>query len=176
MYFVINGNDGSSELTIKGYRCRDHCPVDPNDEQEESEPTFWSEPTTWTNVFDPVRIPEAGDEVRIITGMNVIYDMEESPIFKSIAIDGKLSFASGLNAKIHAQNIWVRRGEMNIGKVDEPYDGTIEFALYGSDDDAPAEFTFDPDVVISNSNFIVTGALNAYAAPRTRFTRLLAPA
>ena len=121
MYFVVNGHDDSSELMIKGYRCKDHCSVDLNEEQEESDPVLWSEPTTWFNVFGENRVPIAGEEVRIITGMNVIDDIGVSPIFKNIAIDGKLSFADNQNAKINAQEIWVRRGELNIGKPNEPY-------------------------------------------------------
>ena len=121
MYFVVNGRDDSSELKITGYRCKDHCPVDPNDEQEESEPVPWSAPETWFNVFGENRVPIAGEEVRIITGMNVVYDIGDSPVFKNIAIDGKLSFADNQNAKINAQEIWVRRGEMNIGTSTVPY-------------------------------------------------------
>ena len=52
-----------------------------------------------------------------------------------------------------------------------PFDSNVEFALYGSND--PSEFIFNPDVAISNSNFIVTGTMNAFGKQRTRVTRLL---
>ena len=55
---------------------------------------MWSNIDTWANVFDPPRVPVAGDEVKILEDMNVIYDVDlgTSPVFKSLEINGKLSF------------------------------------------------------------------------------------
>ena len=104
MFFVVNGEDGSSELLIKGYRCRDYCDVDPPEPDPDpvDDPTLWSDPATWTNVFDEERLPEVGDEVTILLGMKVVYDIGESPVLKNLAIDGDLTFLSGQDAKIRA--------------------------------------------------------------------------
>lgn len=55
---------------------------------------MWSNIDTWANVFDPPRLPVEGDEVKILIGMNVIYDVDlgTSPVFKNLEINGKLSF------------------------------------------------------------------------------------
>jgi hypothetical protein len=55
---------------------------------------MWSNPDAWINVFDEARVPEEGDEVEILIGMNIIYDADlgTSPVLKNLEINGKLSF------------------------------------------------------------------------------------
>ena len=54
---------------------------------------LWSNIDTWTNL--PGRIPEEGDEVEIMDGWDVVYDIGTSPVFKNLQINGKLSFQRG---------------------------------------------------------------------------------
>ena len=54
---------------------------------------MWSDPKTWTNRNNIV--PKAGDEVVINAGWNVVFDLEDSPIFKSVEVNGKLTWKRG---------------------------------------------------------------------------------
>jgi hypothetical protein len=47
----------------------------------------------------------------------MIYDVEESPIFKLVRINGKLTFKNDTDKLLHlrAKHIYVRAGELHIG-------------------------------------------------------------
>ena len=72
---------------------KDYCDIDPVPPTPDNERTqmFWSDINTWL----PGRIPVEGDEVHIQPGWDVVYDIETSPVFKSLEINGKLSFKRG---------------------------------------------------------------------------------
>lgn len=172
MHWVVNGRDDSWNVLLTGYRCKDYCKIDPvpptpdNDRPQ----MLWSDINTWTNL--PGRIPIEGDEVHILPGWDVVYDIETSPVFKNIEINGKLSFQRGKPALLQAFAIWIRSGEVNVGTEAEPFDSTVEIRLHGNNT-SPSEFVFAPHIAVGNKNLIVTGKLNMFGTPRNRFTRLL---
>ena len=102
---------------------------------------LWSNIETWTNL--PGRIPEEGDEVEIMDGWDVVYDIGTSPVFKNLQINGKLSFMRSQPAVLQSYAIWIRAGEVNIGTEDEPFDSTVEIRLHGNNT-SPSEFVFAP--------------------------------
>lgn len=128
---------------------------------------------TWPNL--PNRIPIEGDEVEIMDGMTVIYDIGESPLFKSVEVNGNLSFLRGQSALLKTYSLWVRSGQVDIGTEDEPFDSTVEIRLHGNNT-SPSQFVFSQSVPVGNKNLIVTGTMNMFGTPRTRMTRLLANA
>ena len=91
-HFAVNGRDGSADMIITGYRCVGECDLEEIVEEETTE-KLWSDPATWTYLDN--RIPEAGEEVIIQEGWEVIYDIENSPIFKNIEVNGKLTWKRG---------------------------------------------------------------------------------
>lgn len=83
MHWAVNARDESSGISMKGWRCKDHCPPLPVVIPDTTQPTrLWSDPATWRNL--PNRIPEEGDEVEIMQGWTVIYDIGISPVYKNV--------------------------------------------------------------------------------------------
>ena len=78
---------------ITGVRCVSNCdngPVDPDNPGPE---TLWSDSATWANRGGV--LPIEGDDVVIDSNMNVVYDLGDSPVFKSIEVNGILKFKYG---------------------------------------------------------------------------------
>ena len=63
----------------------------------------------------------------------MIFDLEESPIFKMVRINGRLSFKNDTDKLMHmrAKHIYVRAGELIIGTQESPYQGKAKITLYG---------------------------------------------
>ena len=62
-----------------------------------------------------------------------LFDLEESPIYNYLQVNGRLTFkqdASLLN--LRAQYIFVRAGQFLIGNKTNPYPGFAKITLYGS--------------------------------------------
>ena len=171
--FVINGRDGSSFLSIVGRRCGEDCGdyLDPvNDTEVEEVTNLWSDPATWKDL--PDRIPLPDEDVVIPSGYNVIYDIGDSPLYKSLEINGRLTFLAGSPAKINSFALWVRAGILEAGNATHPFDSTIEFMLHGNNS-SPSAFVFAPNIQVGNKNFIVTGTVNLFGTRRSTSSRLL---
>lgn len=171
MRWAVNGRDGSDTISMKGWRCKTEC--DHLEEVEAGEgqlSVLWSEATTWPNL--PGRIPLEGEEVEIMKGMVVIYDIGVSPRLKSLEVNGKLSFLRGQPAQLNTYSMWVRAGQVDIGTEEEPFDSTVEIRLHGNNT-SPSQFVFSQSVPVGNKNLIITGTMNMFGLPRTRMTRLL---
>lgn len=51
-----------------------------------------------------------------------MFDLEESPVFNTLVINGRLSLAVNIpEIHIKSRSIWVRAGEFFIGSEDEPF-------------------------------------------------------
>jgi hypothetical protein len=68
----------------------------------------------------------------IDVGMNIIYDVEESPIINYIQVNGRLTFKQDA-PKLHlnVKYLFVRAGELIIGNKTNPYLGDARITLYG---------------------------------------------
>ena len=63
----------------------------PVEEEELADVTnLWSDPKTWKHLDN--RIPVEGEDVLVPSGYNVIYDIGISPLFKSLEINGRVTF------------------------------------------------------------------------------------
>jgi len=65
-------------------------------------------------------VPAEGEEVEIKSGWHMVFDLEESPILKSLQINGILSFSNTTNTHLRAKHIFVRAGQLLIGTADYP--------------------------------------------------------
>ena len=80
--------DGVSNVFIEGIRC-----VNPDCDLEVIEPVpitdygYWSNASSWPEG----EVPTGGD-VDIIPGLWIIYDLDDSPVFDVITVNGRLSF------------------------------------------------------------------------------------
>lgn len=93
MMFAVNGRDASGSVKITGHRCLEHCEVDEIIDNDDQDLMYWSDPSSWPNLNG--RIPEEGEEVDIMRGYDIIYDIGVSPVFKNVEINGKLTFLQG---------------------------------------------------------------------------------
>ena len=96
MEFIVNGQDGSNNLKLTGVLCLVDCkpyiaPVD--DKPLEEIIHYWSDPASWPDL--PNRIPLEGEDVVVKSGRNIVYDMGRSPLYKSVEINGQVTFLQG---------------------------------------------------------------------------------
>jgi hypothetical protein len=107
------------EIQMNSVRCIGPCNEDIV-EVEEVEPEFryWSNTTSWPNG----ELPKAGEDVDIISGWKMILDIEETPIFKQIRVNGILIFSDLSDIHLHAKQIYVRAGELHIGNETHPFE------------------------------------------------------
>ena len=63
--------------------------------------------------------------MNIIPGLHIIYDLEDSPLFDVITVNGKLSFLDDKekmpNLNLNCKYIFVRVGHLAIGSEEEPF-------------------------------------------------------
>lgn len=84
----------------------------------ESGQRLWSDPLSWEEGV----LPEEGDDVEIMSGWNMILDLEETPVLNSLTINGRLSFAqTSKDIHLRSKLIFVRAGEFFIGSEEEPF-------------------------------------------------------
>lgn len=88
--FAVNGkNPDKNKLLLEGLRCiTGVCNLDEVVEVPLMEGQyFWSDETVWGG-----QLPQEGEDVEVPSGWNLILDLEETPIFNSLTINGRLSF------------------------------------------------------------------------------------
>ena len=124
---------GISKVRIEGIRC-----INPDCDLEEledlpipEETEFWSNSTTWPDGV----VPTSGS-VEILPGTNVIYDLEDSPVFDVLTVNGQLSFIDDEeylpNVNLNVKHIFVRAGNLLIGTEEEPYQAKASITLHGN--------------------------------------------
>jgi hypothetical protein len=116
----VNGkNKTRSKVTIKGYRCNGPCLDEIQDIAiNETDVRRWSDPASWDNG----RVPEAGEDVVIQSGWNMLFDIDQTPILNMVTINGRLRFEDALqDLHLRAKYIFVRSGELIIGSEDRAY-------------------------------------------------------
>jgi hypothetical protein len=129
---------------------------------------LWSQASTWPEG----KVPVANDDVEIPPGKNIIYDLEDSPIFKYVQINGRLTFKQEA-PKLHlrAKYIFVRMGELIIGNETNPFQGEAKITLYGLKQDQ--HIVYDNAVEAGNKILANTGLIKIYGKPRAIRSRLL---
>jgi len=63
----------------------------------------------------------------------MLYDLEDSPIYKLVQVNGILTFKNDSNTHLRAKHVFVRAGELRIGSKDYPLheNFTARITLYG---------------------------------------------
>lgn len=119
--FAINGrNPDKRKILMEGLRCISGvCDLEDVVEVPLMEGQFlWSDETVWGG--EP---PQEGDDVEVPSGWNLLLDLEETPIFNSLTINGRLSFIqNGMDIHLRSKYIFVRAGEFFIGSEDQPFE------------------------------------------------------
>src|SRR2546422_3093850 len=77
----------------------------------------WSSPTTWSTR----KVPGANDKVKIASGHTVVYDASSDRRIVCVEVDGRLSFKTDMNTRLHVTNLMVMEsGSLEVGTTDRP--------------------------------------------------------
>lgn len=89
-----------------------------NDTVIETNVRRWSNPASW----DSGKVPVANETIEIKPGVNMLYDVAESPIYTMITINGRLTFEDNVkDLHLRAKYIFVKAGELIIGNQTNPF-------------------------------------------------------
>ena len=171
--FIVNGKNNTmwqdSSLTFKGHRCIQNCNLDITEVNVTGPLRLWSDPANWPNNT----LPKADEDVHVESGWDMLYDLdEESPIYRLIRINGRLTFNHTMqNATLNAKHIFVRAGELHIGNKTHPYLGNLTIELHG-EKDAKA-IVYDNAIEAGNKLIANLNIMRIYGKQRSHhFSRL----
>ena len=88
----------------------------------------WSDKLTWGG-----NLPRHGDVPHIPKGMHVLFDLEKSPVYSLVLVEGSLIFDQETAKKFDAEYILVKEGYLEIGTEDEPYTGELTITMHGTE-------------------------------------------
>jgi len=96
----------------------------------------------------------------------MIYDLEESPIFKLIRINGRLTFKNDTEKLLHlrAKHIFIRAGELHIGSKESPFMGKAKITLYGEKEFE--SIVYDNAIEAGNKLIANLGLVSMWGKPR----------
>lgn len=138
-------------------------------------PLLWSNDATWVTDSNPLGgKPQAGQDVTIPAGKIIVFDLAESPVYKTIIIYGCLQFLSdnSIDQRLHAYQIFVFGGKFTIGASGSPYTKKATITLYG--DQLSPVVTMDTE---QNTKAISNiGLVGFYGKSRSLMARLNAEA
>lgn len=167
LYVCVTGRNKTIRewIDVNGLRCLNFCPEeDPTQEREDFE-RKWSNATQWPNE----QLPQDGDNVTIPFAWRITMDVDP-PVLNYLLVNGILTFDQMRDNKLEAHYIWVKQGELNIGKQNTPYIYNAEIILHGEKGDR--YLVLDPDAS-GNKMLAATGKLAMYGTtPGTIWTRL----
>lgn len=170
---VLNYKDESlgKSLLVQGHKCLTGvCQTNVVEEVELEEGSrLWSDPANWPDGV----LPQEGDDVIIESGWNMYLDLEETPILKSLEVNGRLTFLDNdTDITLNTYLLYVRAGELLIGSEDAPYSNKASIILHGSSNDET--FVLSPTLEVYNKVFVTAGRVAFYGQPRTKtITRLI---
>lgn len=83
---------------------------------------LWSSDTTWGGEFQPMD----GESVYVPSGLNLMVDIDESPMLNLVMVEGTIIFPSNdtntdHHRKFHARYIFITNGTMEVGTEKYPY-------------------------------------------------------
>jgi hypothetical protein len=97
---------------------------------------MWSSDQTWGGEFAPIE----GDSVYVPKGLNLLVDVDSTPLLNAIIVEGTLIFAPNDNDPTHlrtfdARYIMVQEGRMEVGTEEFPYTSKIIITMHGLESD-----------------------------------------
>ena len=91
-------------------------------------------------------------------------DLEETPVYRLVRVNGILNFKDDIDIKFNAKHIFVRAGELNIGSKDKPYEKNCVITLYGEKNDAG--IVYDNALEAGNKLIANTNIINMFGKKR----------
>lgn len=128
---------------------------------------YWSDVSNWPNET----LPAEGEEVHIESGWNMILDIEETPIFENVRINGILTFGNETDIHLRAKRIFIRAGELHIGNETHPFPNSARITLFGGKNDEA--MAFDNSIEAGNKLIANVGVMKMFGKERSgKLTRL----
>jgi len=121
---------------------------------------YWSEPLTWGGEFPPIE----GDLVSIPKGLNLLVDVDSTPILSAVVVEGSLIFPSNPNPNhlrtFDAHYVMVRGGTFEAGTEDYPYTSQLLITMHSN--------RSSPEIPIFGNKVIAmyNGVLDLHGVPR----------
>jgi hypothetical protein len=171
-WMVLNYKDPElgRELLLEGLQCiSGTCVLDGSVEEVPMEEgsRLWSDPTSWPAGV----VPGEEEEVEVESGWNMYYDLETSPTYKSITVNGRLSFYDATDVSLRTRRLFVRAGELFIGNTTHPFTNNAVITLVGDQDDETIALTASLEVY--NKVLVSVGPIEMVGVARSGFTRLV---
>jgi hypothetical protein len=93
----------------------------------------WSSDITWGGEFAPLE----GESVYIPKGLNLLVDVDSTPVLNAVIVEGSLIFAPDSNNATHlrtfdAHYIFVNEGRFECGTEQYPYTSKVKITMHGS--------------------------------------------
>lgn len=96
--------------------------------------------------------------------MNVLLDIEQTPILKMLEINGRLTFSNAINVELRSKIIFVRAGELIIGSETNAYPKIAKITLYGMRNDQT--MAYDNWIEAGNKLIANVGLIKMYGGKR----------
>jgi hypothetical protein len=92
----------------------------------------WSIDATWGGEFAPMD----GESIHIPHGLNLLVDIDATPILMAVIVEGSLFIAPDEDEihhrSIDAHYIFINHGKMEVGTEDYPYSSKITITMHGN--------------------------------------------
>jgi hypothetical protein len=150
---------------MTGNRCpAGICPTEAINETDayESGVRYWSNASDWPTGTVPVE----GDDVHIEPAWNMVFDMNPSPIYKLIRVNGNLTFSQSKDTQLRAKHIFIRAGELNIGTKELPMQRNARITLYGNK--SFESIVYDNAIEAGNKLIANVNSMKMFGRPRTK--------
>jgi hypothetical protein len=99
------------------------------------------------------------------------FDMENSPIYGLVRVNGYLTFLQGANLTFNAKHIFIRAGELHVGTKEDPHNATAIIKLHG--ERSSSAIVYDAAVETGNKVIANYNIFNMFGKPRlSKMSRL----
>lgn len=121
---------------------------------------YWSEPLTWGGEFAPIE----GDMVYVPKGLNLLVDVDSTPVLSAVVVEGGLIFPSNSNPNhlrtFDAHYVLVRGGLFEAGTEQFPYTSKLLITMHSN--------RSSPELPIFGNKVIAmyNGVLDMHGVPR----------
>lgn len=161
------------EQTVKqvGHRCVGACGEQLNESvPNENRTRYWNNSEDWPNNT----IPGEGEDVHIEPGWNMIFNLNPSPVYKLVRVNGNLTFENTTDTHLRAKHVFIRAGELHVGSAEYPMLQNARITLYGEKN--METIVYDNAIEAGNKLIANVNVLRMYGKNRGwKMTRLYAP-
>lgn len=93
--------------------------------------SLWNDVDTWGGDFEPL----AGESIHIPKGMNLLVNIDATPVLNAIIVEGSLLFPPHSNPThlrtLDAHYIFVNEGLFEVGTETDPYTSRLQITMHG---------------------------------------------